>query len=103
MEKRLPKLSEVLFVLIGFGVIMVTFIVMFEISIHLALLTTWFLIMVVGLKIGYSYKEMQDGLLKGVTDGLEAVLVLIIGRRFNWDLDCWRRCTIYHLLRLVRH
>lgn len=77
MEKRSPKLSEILFVLIGFGVIMVTFIVKFEISIHLALLTTWFLILLVGLKIGYKYKEMQQGLLKGVSDGLEAVLVLL--------------------------
>ncbi|MCG3088040.1 Na+/H+ antiporter NhaC [Sporosarcina cyprini] len=76
-KKRPPKLSELLFVLIGFGVIMVTFIVKFEISIHLALLTTWFLIMLVGLKIGYNYKEMQDGLLKGITDGLEAVIVLL--------------------------
>ncbi len=33
--------------------------------------------MAVGLKIGYGYKEMQDGLLKGVYDGLEAVLILI--------------------------
>lgn len=77
MDKRLPKLSEVLFVLIGFGVIMITFIVVFGISIHLALLTSWFLIMAVGLKIGYRYKELQDGLLRGVGDGLEAVLVLL--------------------------
>ncbi|ARK24842.1 Na+/H+ antiporter NhaC [Sporosarcina sp. P37] len=76
MEKRLPSLAEVLFVLIGFGAIMVTFIVVFDISIHLALLTTWFLIIGLGLKIGYSYKQMQDGLLNGVNDGLEAVIVL---------------------------
>ncbi|PIC86188.1 Na+/H+ antiporter NhaC [Sporosarcina sp. P20a] len=76
MEKRLPSLAEVLFVLIGFGAIMVTFIVVFGISIHLALLTTWFLIIGLGLKIGYSYKQMQDGLLSGVNDGLEAVIVL---------------------------
>ncbi|WP_158233919.1 Na+/H+ antiporter NhaC [Sporosarcina sp. P34] len=76
MEKRLPSLAEVLFVLIGFGAIMVTFIVVFGISIHLALLTTWFLIIGLGLKIGYSYKQMQDGLLSGVNDGLEAIIVL---------------------------
>lgn len=76
MEKRLPSLSETLFVLIGFGAIMVTFIVVFGISIHLALLTTWFLIIGLGLKIGYSYKQLQDGLLSGINDGLEAVIVL---------------------------
>ncbi|WP_040227007.1 Na+/H+ antiporter NhaC [Bhargavaea cecembensis] len=76
-EKRLPSLGEILFVLIGFTVIMFLFIVRFEISIQLALLTTWALIMLVGLKIGYNYKEMQDGLLKGIYDGLESVLILI--------------------------
>lgn len=77
MEKRLPNLAEILFVLISFGVIMILFIVKFEISIQLALLTTWFVIMAVGLKIGYRYKEMQDGMLNGISDGLEAVLVLL--------------------------
>ena len=76
-EKRLPNLAETLFVLIGFGLIMVLFIIKFDISIHLALLTTWFLILIVGLKIGYSYMDMQKGLLNGITDGLEAVLVLL--------------------------
>lgn len=76
-EKRLPSLAEVLFVLISFGFIMILFIVKFEISIQLALLTTWFVVLAVGLKIGYRYKEMQDGMLKGITDGLEAVLVLL--------------------------
>lgn len=76
-EKRLPNLAETLFVLIGFGLIMVLFIIKFDISIHLALLTTWFLILIVGLKIGYSYMDMQKGLLNGINDGLEAVLVLL--------------------------
>ena len=76
-EKRLPNLAETLFVLIGFGLIMILFIIKFDISIHLALLTTWFLIMIVGLKIGYNYREMQKGILNGINDGLEAVLVLL--------------------------
>lgn len=75
--KRLPSLPEILFVLIGFTLVMYLFIVQFGISIQLALLATWGLIMVVGLKIGYSYKQMQDGLLKGINDGLESVLILI--------------------------
>lgn len=76
-QKRLPTLGEVLFVLISFGIIMVTFIVKFDISIQLALITSWFVIIAVGLKIGYRYKEMQDGMLKGVSEGLEAVIVLL--------------------------
>src|SRR5690625_140739 len=76
-KKRLPNVGEILFVLIGFIVVMFLFIVQFELPIQLALLAAWFLIIAVGLKIGYKYKEMQDGLLKGVYDGLEAVLILI--------------------------
>ncbi|MTW84507.1 Na+/H+ antiporter NhaC [Virgibacillus dakarensis] len=76
-EKRLPTFGEVLFVLIAFIVIMFLFVVQLGIPIQLALLTTWFMIMLVGLRIGYTYSEMQDGILKGIYDGLEAVLVLI--------------------------
>src|SRR5699024_5838351 len=76
-DKRLPTLGEVLFVLIAFVSIMFLFGVQFEIPIQLAFLTTWFVIMIVGLRIGYSYAEMQQGILKGITDGLEAVLILI--------------------------
>lgn len=76
-SKRLPTIPEVLFTLIGFVVIMFSFIVILDIPIQLALLTTWFLIILVGLRIGYNYKEMQDGLLKGIYDGSEAVLILI--------------------------
>ncbi|MFC4557716.1 Na+/H+ antiporter NhaC [Virgibacillus kekensis] len=76
-KKRLPTLLEVLFVLVSFIVIMFLFVVQFGISIQLALLTSWFMIMLVGLRIGYSYSEMQDGILKGIYDGLEAVLILI--------------------------
>ncbi|MYL45229.1 Na+/H+ antiporter NhaC [Virgibacillus halodenitrificans] len=76
-DKRLPTLSEVLFVLVSFILIMFFFVVEFGIPIQLALLTTWFMIMLVGWRIGYKYKEMQDGLLKGIYDGSEAVLILI--------------------------
>lgn len=76
-EKRLPTMGEVSFVLIGFVLIMFLFIVQIGLPIQLALLTTWFLIMLVGLKIGYKYVEMQKGILKGISDGLEAVLILI--------------------------
>lgn len=74
---RLPNRGEILFALISFGAVMFIFIVLFELPIHLALLASWFLIIAVGLKIGYRYKQMQDGLLRGIYDGLEAVLILI--------------------------
>lgn len=76
-DKRLPTLPEVLFVLIGFVVIMFLFTATFGFPIQLALLTTWFMIMLVGLRIGHSYKDMQNGIIKGINDGMEAVLILI--------------------------
>ncbi|MFA1820964.1 Na+/H+ antiporter NhaC [Virgibacillus oceani] len=76
-DKRLPTLGEVLFVLISFVVIMFLFIAQFGFPIQLALLTTWFMIMLVGLRIGHSYKDMQNGIIKGINDGMEAVLILI--------------------------
>src|SRR5699024_647449 len=74
---RLPTTGELAFVLIGFIIVMFSFIVLFELPIQLALLTAWFLIIAVGLKIGYTYRNLQGGLLKGIYDGLEAVLILI--------------------------
>jgi len=76
-ERRLPTMPEVLFVLVSFILIMFLFVVQFDLAIQLALLTTWFVIMLVGLRIGYTYNEMQDGILKGIYDGLEAVLVML--------------------------
>src|SRR5699024_3119161 len=76
-SKRLPTIPEVLFTLIGFVVIMFSFIVILDIPIQLALLTTWLLIILVCIRMRYRYKEMQDCLLKGIYDGSEAVLILI--------------------------
>ncbi|MED4014632.1 Na+/H+ antiporter NhaC [Sutcliffiella cohnii] len=75
--KRLPTLGEVSLVLISFVVIMFLFIVQFGFPIQLALLTTWFVIILVGLRIGHTYKELQNGIIKGINDGMEAVLILV--------------------------
>ncbi|MBM7714869.1 Na+/H+ antiporter NhaC [Siminovitchia sp. FSL H7-0308] len=76
-EKRLPNLPEVIFVLVSFIVIMYVFVAQIGLPIQLALFVSWFVIMLVGLKIGYTYSDLQDGILKGIHNGLEAVLVLI--------------------------
>lgn len=76
-KHRLPTMFEVFFVLITFVVIMFSFTVKLDLPIQLALLTTWFVIILVGLKVGYTYLELQKGILNGINDGLEAVLVLI--------------------------
>lgn len=76
-KKRLPTMAEVMFVLVSFVVIMYLFVAQIGLPIQLALFVSWFVIMLVGLKIGYKYLEMQQGILNGINNGLEAVLVLV--------------------------
>ncbi|WP_091583919.1 Na+/H+ antiporter NhaC [Alteribacillus bidgolensis] len=76
-EARLPTVYEVIGVLILFIVIMFGFINLLELPIQLALFTSWFMVIGLGLWIGLRYKKLQDGLLQGISNGLEAVLILI--------------------------
>lgn len=76
-EPRLPSLA-MLFTILGlFVVIMFGFIVILELPIQLALLTVWFMIMGFGLYLGYGYLKMEKGLLKGIYEGMGAILILI--------------------------
>ncbi|MDI5984624.1 Na+/H+ antiporter NhaC [Halomonas sp. M4R5S39] len=74
---RLPTMQEVLALMIGFIAIMFLYINVFDLPIQLALFTSWFLVMALGLRLGLSYDGMQKGLIDGIHNGMEAVLVLI--------------------------
>lgn len=76
-EPRLPSLAMLLTILGLFVVIMFGFIVILELPIQLALLTVWFMIMGFGLYLGYGYLKMEKGLLKGIYEGMGAILILI--------------------------
>ncbi|MBW5801054.1 Na+/H+ antiporter NhaC [Halomonas elongata] len=76
-EGRLPSMGEVGAVMVGFIAIMFLFINVFELPIQLALFTSWFLVMALGVKLKLSYETMQKGLIDGIHNGMEAVLVLI--------------------------
>ncbi|WP_300274031.1 Na+/H+ antiporter NhaC [Halomonas sp.] len=73
---RLPSMGEVGAVMIGFIAIMFLYINVFSLPIQLALFTSWFLVMALGVKLKYSYDAMQRGLIDGIHNGMEAVLVL---------------------------
>lgn len=75
-QARLPSMIEVISIMIGFIVIMFTSISLLDLPIQLALFGSWFLIMGLGLKLKLSYETMQEGLIKGIHNGMEAVLVL---------------------------
>ncbi|MDQ0163262.1 Na+/H+ antiporter NhaC [Aeribacillus alveayuensis] len=75
-KTRLPNIAEVSIVLIGFILIMYLFIGVLSLPIQLALFVSWFLVIFLGLKLGHTYRDMQKGLLNGINQGMEAVLVL---------------------------
>lgn len=73
---RLPSIAEVLTVMLGFVAIMFICITILGLPIQLALFASWFMIMALGLKLKLSYESMQEGLINGIHNGMEAVLVL---------------------------
>lgn len=75
-QTRLPSMVEVLAVMVGFIAIMFVSINVLQLPIQLALFASWFLVMALGLKLKLSYENMQKGLIDGIHNGMEAVLVL---------------------------
>jgi len=75
-RKELPAMWQVLVVLGGFLALAFSF-TNLGISIHLAIFSGWFLAMGIGLMLGYSYKEMEKAVIKGVSNGMGAILILL--------------------------
>ncbi|WP_077624384.1 Na+/H+ antiporter NhaC [Sediminibacillus massiliensis] len=71
-----PKLFEVIGVLVLFLIIMFLSVSTFALPIQLALFASWFLFIGLGMKLKHTYKELQDSILTGIYNGLEATLVL---------------------------
>lgn len=76
VQPQKPKMYEVCFVLIIFLVMMSLSVAVFKLPIQLALFASWFLIIGLGLKLKHSYKDLQDSIMTGIYNGLEATLVL---------------------------
>lgn len=73
---RLPTMGEVVAVMVGFIAIMFFSISVLDLPIQLALFIAWFMVMALGLRLKFSYAAMQRGLIDGIHNGMEAVLVL---------------------------
>lgn len=73
---RLPNMTEVLAIMIGFIAIMFLSINVLQLPIQLALFASWFLVMALGIRLKINYETMQRGLIDGIHNGMEAVLVL---------------------------
>ncbi|MDO3661600.1 malate-H+/Na+-lactate antiporter MleN [Bacillus sp. C28GYM-DRY-1] len=76
-DVRLPTLFEIIIVLGSFLALVMSFTVFLDMPIQLALFISWFIAMILGIRLGYSYKDMQNAILYGISNGLEAVLILV--------------------------
>ncbi|MGE9754511.1 malate-H+/Na+-lactate antiporter MleN [Bacillus inaquosorum] len=76
-DVRLPTLFEIIIVLGAFLALVLSFTVFLDLPIQLALFVSWFIAMLLGIRLGYSYKDLQNAIVHGISNGLEAVLILV--------------------------
>ncbi|NMU07174.1 Na+/H+ antiporter NhaC, partial [Vibrio parahaemolyticus] len=48
-----------------------------DLPIQLALYIGWFIVMILGIKLGHQYKDLEKAALNGISNGLGAVLILL--------------------------
>lgn len=76
-EIKLPSMFQIFMVLGLFLSIAFSFTTIFDLPIQLALFTSWFIIMPLGIKLGHSYKSLESSIAKGIYNGMDAILILI--------------------------
>ena len=76
--KKLPSLSIALIPVISMIVILFVGIFVFEADAHIPILLSALIAAIVALSIGYKWKEIEQGIINGVTLSLQALLILII-------------------------
>lgn len=64
-DVRLPTLFEIIIVLGVFLALVLSFTVFLDLPIQLALFVSWFIAMLLGIRLGYSYKDLQMRLYMG--------------------------------------
>ncbi len=74
---RLPSMTQVIVALGLFLLMAFSFTAQLNLPIQLALYIGWFIIIVLGLRLGHQYKELEQAALNGVSNGLGAVLILL--------------------------
>lgn len=76
-DVRLPTKWEVIAVMTLIIATLYISLAELQLPIQLALFACWFIVIGLGIKIGFRYSEMQSGLVKGIYNGLDAALILI--------------------------
>ena len=76
-QVREPTILEVLAVLVIFLVIMFSFVAIFELAIPLALFISWFVVIGFGMRLGFTYENLEEGLKDGIREGMGAIFILL--------------------------
>ncbi|MGD9332427.1 MAG: Na+/H+ antiporter NhaC [Desulfobacterales bacterium] len=77
-QKRDPYLWEALVSILGLIVFISLAILRYETDAHVPILLGVFVAAVVGLRAGFSWKEIETGMLNGITNSLQAIVILLI-------------------------
>jgi NhaC family Na+:H+ antiporter len=77
-EKRDPHLWEALISIVGLVLFISLAVVRYETDAHVPILLGVFIAAIIGLRAGYSWKEIETGMLNGITNALQAIVILLI-------------------------
>jgi NhaC family Na+:H+ antiporter len=77
-ERRDPYLWEALISILGLVLFISLAIVRYETDAHVPILLGVLVAAVVGLRAGFSWKEIETGMLNGITNSLQAIVILLI-------------------------
>ncbi|MCP3955980.1 MAG: Na+/H+ antiporter NhaC [Desulfobacterales bacterium] len=77
-EKRDPYLWEALISILGLIIFISLAILRYETDAHVPILLGVFVAAVIGLRAGFSWKEVETGMLNGITNSLQAIVILLI-------------------------
>jgi len=74
---REPTILEVISVLVIFLAIMFSFVGIFDLDIPLALFVSWFVVIGLGIRLGFGYDQLEEGLKDGIREGMGAIFILL--------------------------
>ena len=102
-EKRDPYLWEALLSIVGLIVFISLAILRYETDAHVPILLGVFVAAVVGMRAGFNWKEIETGMLNGITNSLQAIVILaIIGILIGvWILSGVVPTLLYYGLKIL--
>ncbi|MDJ0782849.1 MAG: Na+/H+ antiporter NhaC [Desulfosarcinaceae bacterium] len=102
-EKRDPYLWEALVSILGLIIFISLAILRYETDAHVPILLGVFVAAMIGMRAGYTWKEIETGMLNGITNSLQAIVILsIIGILIGvWILSGVVPTLLYYGLKIL--